>query len=310
MVSVDDYKKALLACYMHAKNGEYAEYLLEPTPARFKRLSIVLLNDVSADIEIYKRFFIFKDNEPLFKQIENFDTDKFKPLCNFVKGKSELTNLNSIDLLAILVGFSPRPYVKFRNGGITNTTNATAAFASNFNGGLQKANFADTVTIKKGSSAVKLMSNESAIEDSINRRDLLEIVRDLNSNRVLYNLLLLGLGISIFFGVKNTFFKQESCMAWKVDHYEEVPCIIQQGNGFAGIPIVPLDKETFTFQRKIQVTDTTTFFLPNGMPCIWYYKTGEGSIEYFTYPGLHPVTGRTLKKITPYMINKYVKHKD
>ncbi len=56
----------------------------------------------------------------------------------------------------------------------------------------------------------------------------------------------------------------------------------------------------------------TDFFVEGTeRPLIWYYKTKEEEIEYFTSPGLHPTTGETLRKITPYIIQTYVpKHID
>ena len=51
----------------------------------------------------------------------------------------------------------------------------------------------------------------------------------------------------------------------------------------------------------------TDFFAPiTNKPLIWYAKNKEGEIECFTNPGLHPITGKTLDEITPYIIQKYV----
>jgi hypothetical protein len=43
---------------------------------------------------------------------------------------------------------------------------------------------------------------------------------------------------------------------------------------------------------------------------VWYGKEPiTGKYEYFSQPGLHPITGKTLKKISPYIIKKYIINK-
>ena len=42
-------------------------------------------------------------------------------------------------------------------------------------------------------------------------------------------------------------------------------------------------------------------------PLILYGKNAAKEYEYFTHPGLHPETGKTLKPISRYIIKKYIK---
>ena len=117
MLTIEDYRKAIYKRYEEIKDGDFAEYLLQPTPGRFKKLSIFLTDDLSpADKKIYEKF--FRDDNYTIKSLEAFDTDKFKPICNFVKGVSQLSSLNSLDFLAVLVSLESRPFVKFRKGEI------------------------------------------------------------------------------------------------------------------------------------------------------------------------------------------------
>lgn len=58
--------------------------------------------------------------------------------------------------------------------------------------------------------------------------------------------------------------------------------------------------------NKIQPDCDTQFFNSEGNAKIWYGKNRQGELEYFTDLGKHPETGKTLKPITQYMINKYV----
>ena len=71
--------------------------------------------------------------------------------------------------------------------------------------------------------------------------------------------------------------------------------------------IEPYDKKRFENFRIVDVDITTSFFSEqNQKPLLWYYKTENGEIEYYTAPGLHPVNGKTLKAVTEYIIEKYV----
>jgi hypothetical protein len=62
--------------------------------------------------------------------------------------------------------------------------------------------------------------------------------------------------------------------------------------------------------RKIEVDCETNFFDSKGKVQVWYGKNLNKELEFFSTLGLHPETGKTLKPITDYMINKYVCPKD
>lgn len=110
---------------------------------------------------------------------------------------------------------------------------------------------------------------------------------------IILAVLLLG-STSYYAFVKNA----KECVVWVGDHYEEVAC---SGDELEK----PYNKQLLEEFRKVQVNDTTTFF-KYGKPVIWYDKSNK-RLEYFTAPGLHPTNGKTLKPISEYMINKYVK---
>jgi len=110
--------------------------------------------------------------------------------------------------------------------------------------------------------------------------------------------------VSIGLIIKTNFFNEEGCMFWKDDHWEATSCE-NEVKSFVDVPIIHLDKVRLERQRKIIPTDTTTYFV-NDKPVVWYCKMPNGTIEYFSYPGLHPATGETLKKISETIIDKYV----
>lgn len=102
------------------------------------------------------------------------------------------------------------------------------------------------------------------------------------------------IGISAFLGYSSG---EKKCMVWEEVRYIETSCTgsdLEQN-------FIPYVFENF---KKIEVTDTTTFF-KNGEVQIWYDKSNN-QLEFFTAPGIHPENGKTLKPITNYMIGKYI----
>jgi hypothetical protein len=110
--------------------------------------------------------------------------------------------------------------------------------------------------------------------------------------------LVLGVGLILGLSDKNV---EPKCMVWKTDHFEKADCAVSYKE-----KVVPLDEARLMNFKKIPVTIRTSFFSEEtDNPLIWYYQNGK-EIEYFTAPGLHPINGKTLKAITPYMIDKHV----
>ena len=60
------------------------------------------------------------------------------------------------------------------------------------------------------------------------------------------------------------------------------------------------------FFKKINPDCEYSFFNNDGSVRVWYGKNVSKELEFFTDLGLHPETGKTLKPITQYMIDKYV----
>ncbi|WP_213068886.1 hypothetical protein [Flavobacterium columnare] len=48
-----------------------------------------------------------------FYNLPNFDVDKFRPICNFFKGKTSAPNQDILDVMALLVNLQPRPLGDF-----------------------------------------------------------------------------------------------------------------------------------------------------------------------------------------------------
>ncbi|NDI98173.1 hypothetical protein GWA97_03705 [Flavobacterium sp. LaA7.5] len=99
------------------------------------------------------------------------------------------------------------------------------------------------------------------------------------------------------------FSNKERWMVWQNDRYVEVSFDLEKYNLYQ---LKLYNEYRVDNLRKIPVDCNTKFFDANGEVKIWYGKNAKKELEFFTSYGLHPETGKTLKPITSYMINKYV----
>lgn len=263
----EDYKKAILNKYEVAKNKKNSHYLFDPTPANLKKLASEMCGELSFQDElIFTSFFNFKsDVDNRSKAILNFDTDKFRPLSKFLNKKTSLQEINNANLLAVLIELENRPFLKFKE-----TTQPVDCIIK------------DDEQCENG-----FMEKEKVTKFLLNTQF---------SGPVLLTCLVLFVAISAFAITKVL---DENCMVWKEDHYERIDC--EKISDYS--MIVPLDTKILDNFKKIKVSDSTKFF-KNGRPAVWYLKQ-DNICEFFTSPGLHPVTKKTLKQITPYIIGKY-----
>lgn len=141
--------------------------------------------------------------------------------------------------------------------------------------------FLDSIEVDKNKSKVKTV------------KDLL------NSNKVVLIIIsMLFIGVLIY----NSATRQR-WMVWQEDHYVEVKFDPEKYD----INQLKLYKEErIKFFKKVDVTCDTLFFNKDNSVRFWYGKNNSKKLEYFSALGLHPETGKTLKPITQYMIDKYI----
>ncbi|WP_397362977.1 hypothetical protein [Olleya sp. R77988] len=95
---------------------------------------------------------------------------------------------------------------------------------------------------------------------------------------------------------------KQNCMVWVNNtHYYKITC-----NEKGDIQSIPMDSYLLNNFKRIVPDSTYPFFKIDGKENLWYEKNSKGQLEFFTSYGTHPITGETLKKITPYMIKKYI----
>lgn len=118
----------------------------------------------------------------------------------------------------------------------------------------------------------------------------------------IYKLLLITIAlavITVFYFYKN----QPRWMVWHDDHYIEAKFNTKD---LADGKLKVFKKDRIMNFKKIEPDCNTIFFNNDGSENLWYGKNQKGELEYFTSFGLHPETGKTLKHITVYMIQKYI----
>lgn len=97
---------------------------------------------------------------------------------------------------------------------------------------------------------------------------------------------------------------QTRWMVWQDDHYVEVDFDTKKYQ-LNHLKIFKEERVTL-FKKVSPICEETIFFNDDSSIAIWYGKDKNKELEYFTALGLHPKTGKPLKPITAYMINKYI----
>jgi hypothetical protein len=272
----EDYIVAVKSKYEVEKDKIYSDFLLKPSPAQLREFCLLIHDNglTNKDREVFELFFKTKPDQVLRKLIENVDVEKFRKICNFLNGKSLTTSQNSLNLIAILVNYEFRPFSYFLKSEI-NLEN-------------QKIN-------KRKKEEEPFRGNE------INRADG---KKNLKKKIAIGLFGLIGIG-SVGYAGKSIVFSEPECMQWQKNHFEVVDCQSEKQKGFMmQSEIIPFN-ENQSQLFKIEVSDTTTFF-KNEKPLYWYCKV-NGKPEFFNTHGIHPETGKALKPVSQYIIDKYVK---
>ncbi|MDP2688460.1 MAG: hypothetical protein Q8O62_14675 [Aequorivita sp.] len=124
---------------------------------------------------------------------------------------------------------------------------------------------------------------------------------NLNSKFFLITIFMSFLLASGFFGYH--YFTKQRWMEWQGTHYVEASFEAEKLKN--GVLKAYKDERVENFEQLTPNCETI-FFNDDGSARIWYVKNKNGSIEYFSSYGLHPKTGKALKPLSQYMINKYL----
>ena len=282
-ITFEEYKEGIKAQFQAIKRvGIYGSGdLSNVTPAQLRDLCLRKAeNQLSPKDEmVFRYFFNAKEGEKLTRAIENYGIGKLKSVISFLKGEKNSENRNRIELAAILVDFTPRPFYSYFS-----------------NEGKELKIEEEPLQDMKGKKEDEVLSLVSEVGNEIKGLPEKSIL-----NRYKKALTKVALLCSVGIGVVTLFPKKE-CMQWNTNHYEVVDCSTES-SGFLD-PRIPINKDRLDL-KKLDPKTIKNYF-ENGQPRVWYAKIDD-KIELFNQPGLHPTTGKTLKPITRYIINKYLK---
>ncbi len=269
MKNFDDYTLAIKQHLEAQKLIDGQSILLKPSPAQLRNFCYAMASDMlsKTDEGVFRNFFNVSEGD-LLKAIDNVDIERFKAVQNFLTSKNQNTNQKNLNLIAVLSDFNPRPFSRFIKE------------ESDFNLKISKIE-KPTMPITNDIVAAKKVWFNS------------------NRNKIGVGLLVI---ISLFFaGSALSGDDEKKCMQWQTNHYEAISCEIAGVGNFSDIEPFDIGKSAL---KQINISEKTTFFR-NGIPLVYYSKQNK-QCEYFNGPGLHPITGKQLRPITTYMINKYV----
>ncbi|WP_445712091.1 hypothetical protein [Flavobacterium sp.] len=280
----EEYKKSIIEHYKIEKTGKNSHYLRNPSLAKLRDLCIIKMRDNNSadDLASFRLYFSFdftiENANNLNLQV---NMNKFKPISNFFKGISILTDDKGLNLAAILVDFQNRPYNKFSKSYIQEEASTS---------GQSEPTNEGTSTTKDPVFVALPIENK--------KNTLLKT----NGIKIASGCVI----IAMFFLGVHYFMKGEECMEWVNDHYEVVDCDVPNESGDRYINAKEEDLFIADF-KKISPCNTLSFKDKNGNACLWYGKSLTGEMEFFNKLALHPETKKSLKEVSTHIFNTYIK---
>lgn len=158
---------------------------------------------------------------------------------------------------------------------------------------LRYVDYADYLLKNPGENRVASIEKEEKSGNAASLKPFLK--RNKTTLAIVVVAILIISGISIF--------SHPKWMEWDGTHYIETPFDADKLK--AGI-LKPYKKDRIDDFERIEPTCEIQFFNEDKSVRIWYGKNNAGEWEFFSSYGLHPRTGKTLKPITQYIVDKYI----
>ncbi len=112
--TLEEYKKAIKIKYEIEKEGEYFDFLYNPSRGKLRDLCWLIFEDkpTQDDLNVFRNLLCL-DFDHTQKNKFKDQKDKFRPIETFFKGETDPSNIDAINLAAVIVDFQPRPFKKF-----------------------------------------------------------------------------------------------------------------------------------------------------------------------------------------------------
>lgn len=271
----------------------YAEYLklkgtsivlANPTPSSLRDEALTFQKNGREGDELLR--FFTSSGEPNGK----LDIDKFRPVQNFLIGKTNEPTIRVVEFVAWFINFQPRPFENWRNIGRSvledEKINENGDDIADNVKEIQAPSITSNVVkepVNQGNTPITLFDKPQKSIKKLNFIQRTGIVATLG----------LIMGVAYWKGVP-----PDGCMYWTGTEYKAVDCDAQIPN----TQILALNQHKLDHFKKITLPDTMTF---NSLNKVWYSKINN-EVEFFTTKGKHPLkTDRVLKPITTHILGKY-----
>ncbi|WP_183567679.1 hypothetical protein [Mucilaginibacter sp. SP1R1] len=311
-----DYQKQVLLTYHEMKAANAISLnLMHATPAKLKRECMAVLSERyehRQDEKTLSMFFGPRDSAGAYMQaISTVDADKFKPLLTFLRKNIVTTDKKNIELLAWLIDFQPRPFQWDHDyHKVYTTAEAKIGIKEVVDPVLEEKQVKQGEESNEANVADVFGASEEIREDVV--VTLPEVAEPTSGSKspafasrrrnILVLLLILAISGAGFYITRNRTVDPgiQKCMFWTGDHYQPVSC----NQNMDETPVYALDTQKTQRFKKITKPDTLT---SRSIGHVWYSKI-DGTVEFYTAAGFHPVhTERKLKPMTEFILNKYAK---
>lgn len=329
-----DYRQLVLEEYRR-KMADLPRRLTQPTPAGLRLQCAIFCRDrfLRKDVKALNEFFEKgNDQESLLEAINQFSTDKFRPMVNFLKERTSEPQDKNVELLAWLIDFEPRPFdlrKKYDVSGLTIPTVQEEDWQPENNASPEQPQASESISTppirenalpeeeeQENKEAPQAPGGELAGTEEVSQAGQEAAVTKtplLKSRRtaiVVVLLLLAGGGVWLFSRSQENPLPAAysanggECMYWEGDHYQQVACN-QQLPG--GLKKINLDTAVLYHLKRITQQDTIT---NKDIGRVWYVKLNKTTIDCYTADGYYPLdTSFRLRPITAYIIKKYISGK-
>ncbi|WP_143305142.1 hypothetical protein [Chitinophaga vietnamensis] len=298
-----DYQTLVLRDYEKKKAENLLSHrLVHPTAANIREECIAVCTEryLSKDEHLLREFLGKRDSPGAYIQAFKKQTDKFKPLVNFLKKQITNTDTKNVELLAWLIDFEPRPYqlgTKYNVGEIT---------VQKDTGNSQNSDMQEVEEIREKEDEEE--QADTPVDDPVTFLQPIPPQKKKPSSILKIALWIISPPLTVLIGAywlspgKYPRGKGD-CMYWAYDHYEQVSCDQKPGDA----PVIALDTFKLNHFRKITRPDTITGY---SIGSVWYVKVDrvDRAIEFYTADGYHPIQQeKQLKPLTEYIIIKYIR---
>jgi len=112
--TLEEYKKAIRIKYEIEKEGEYFDFLYHPSRGKLRDLCWLIFEDnpTQDDLNVFRNLLCLNFDHTQKHKFKD-QKDKFRPIETFFKGETDPSNIDAINLAAVIVDFQPRPFKKF-----------------------------------------------------------------------------------------------------------------------------------------------------------------------------------------------------